>query len=91
MLITSITNFRNNAKEWLDKITNNSEELAITTKKGNYIIVEEAEYRSWKETSYILSDKDIVDEIKQSDHDRKEGRSKSFDNVDDLFNHLDEL
>lgn len=91
MLITSITNFRNNAKEWLDKILDTSEELAITTKKGNFILVEESEYRSWQETNYIQNNPTLMGSIQKSKEDREKGKVTKHDNLKQLFDHLDEI
>ncbi|MBB3695954.1 type II toxin-antitoxin system Phd/YefM family antitoxin [Flammeovirga yaeyamensis] len=88
MIFTTITNFRANAKSFLDKIIGDFEELTITTNKGNFVVITEEEYNSLKETEYILSNPEKMEAINESLEDYKEGKSKKFDNLDDTFDAL---
>ncbi len=58
MQVVNYTDLRLNLKKWLDKVSNDVEELIITRKDNkNLVLISLEEYNSLKETSYLLSGK----------------------------------
>lgn len=56
MTATTITDFREKLKEYLDRVTDNQEALIISRpKKHNVVVVSQEEYESLRETAYLLS------------------------------------
>lgn len=88
MLITTITNFRSNAKSFLDKVLSNFEELTITTNNGNFVVITEEEYNSLKETEYILNNPKKMESINESMKDFEKGKSTKCNDINDTFDAL---
>lgn len=56
MQVTTVSDFRNNIKEYMDAVWENSEEIIIAGPKGKSVVVLSLEeYESMKETDYLLS------------------------------------
>lgn len=55
MLNINITNFRNNIYSILEQTIKFNEQVNITTKEGNAIVMSEADYKSLMEMVYIYS------------------------------------
>ena len=69
MTNTNVTNLRKNLFSFLDSAINYNDIINVNTKKGNAIIISEAEYNGLLETIYLLSSsgmKERVEEAKKS-------------------------
>lgn len=55
MSITNATNFRKNLFDFLGSAINNDEQIVVTTKDGNAVIVSEEYLRGLEETAYLCS------------------------------------
>lgn len=55
MTNTNVTNLRKNLFSFLDSAINYNDIINVNTKKGNAIIISEAEYNGLLETIYLLS------------------------------------
>lgn len=56
MTATTITDFREKLKEYLDRVLDNHEALIISRpKKNNVVVISQEEYESLRETAYLLS------------------------------------
>jgi len=56
MTATTITDFREKLKEYLDRVLDNQEALIISRpKKSNVVVISQEEYESLRETAYLLS------------------------------------
>jgi antitoxin YefM len=56
MTATTITDFREKLKEYLDRVLDNQEALIISRpKKNNVVVISLEEYEGLKETAYLLS------------------------------------
>jgi antitoxin YefM len=56
MTATTITDFREKLKEYLDRVLDNREALIISRpKKENVVVISQEEYESLRETAYLLS------------------------------------
>ncbi|ANQ51555.1 type II toxin-antitoxin system Phd/YefM family antitoxin [Flammeovirga sp. MY04] len=83
MLVTTISNFRANAKSFLEKARSNFEELIITTKEANYVVIEQNEYNALIETLYLMKDKEMMEALNS-----KDDNSTKYDSIDDAFEDL---
>ena len=69
MTNTNVTNLRKNLFSFLDSAIDYNDIINVNTKKGNAIIISEAEYNGLLETIYLLSApgmKERVEEAKKS-------------------------
>jgi antitoxin YefM len=56
MQVTTVSHFRNNIKEYMDAVLENSEEVIIAGPKGKSVVVLSLEeYESMRETDYLLA------------------------------------
>lgn len=67
MTIINSTLFRKNLFTNLDNIVTYDEQLTVSTKKGNAVIISESEYISLIETVYIMSKPKLVKLIKEGE------------------------
>lgn len=63
MIISNITNFRQNVFKVLESITSCNEQFTITTKDGNAVILSEQDYNDLMDSVYNLSNPDVKDII----------------------------
>ena len=64
MLITSATKARNN---FFNLINETDEPIIITGKKGNKVLIDEADWRALEETNYLTSIRGMVKSIKKAE------------------------
>jgi antitoxin YefM len=83
MRTTNYTDLRNNLKNYLDKVINDSEPL-IVHRSGNesVIVISLDEYNSIKETEYIKSSPIMIERIKAAENDIQAGRGKAIKTAD---------
>lgn len=56
MTATTITDFRERLKEYLDRVLDNHEAIIVSRpKKNNVVVISLEEYESLRETAYLLS------------------------------------
>ena len=56
MQVTTVSDFRNNIKEYMNAVWENSEEVIIAGPKGKSVVVMSLEeYESMKETDYLMA------------------------------------
>lgn len=53
MSITNATTLRKNLFNYLDAVANNDEQIIVTTKNGNAVIISEDYFRSLEETCFL--------------------------------------
>lgn len=63
MMNTTITNFRNHAFDYINQAIDYNTVINVTTKKGNAVILSEADYNALMETLYISRNAQAKDEI----------------------------
>lgn len=66
MTNVNITNFRKNIFEYINQAIDFNDVVNISTKKGNAVIMSEADYNALMETLYISSVPGLADEIKKA-------------------------
>ena len=64
MDFTNISVLRKNLFSSIDRVIEYNESITVNTKKGNAVIISEAEYRSLLETIFLVSKKGLVEKIK---------------------------
>ena len=66
MAITNISVLRKNLFSSIDNVIEFNDSITVNTKKGNAVIISEAEYNAMMETIYLVSQKGLVES-----HDRQ--------------------
>ncbi|MBP5473949.1 MAG: type II toxin-antitoxin system Phd/YefM family antitoxin [Bacteroidales bacterium] len=84
MIIATYTDLRSNLKEYLDRVVKDSDNVIVNRGNGNAVVIMSLEeYESMVETAYIMSQPDLVEDIRQGDEDVKNGNYEIV-NVDEL-------
>ena len=65
MTNTNATNLRNNLFTYLDSAIEYNDIINVNTKKGNVVIISEAEYNGLLETLYLCSNPEMKENLKQ--------------------------
>ena len=73
MAVTNISALRKNLFSSINNVIDHNDSITASTKKGNVVIISETEYNAMLETIYLVSQKGLVDKIKQG---KKEDISK---------------
>ena len=73
MAVTNISVLRKNLFSSIDNVIEYNDSITVSTKNGNAVIISEAEYNAMLETIYLVSQKGLVEKIKEGE---KEGISK---------------
>ena len=67
MSFTNATALRKNLFGTLDNVIEYNESVTVNTKKGNAVILSEADYNAMMETIYLTSQKGLVKKIKDGE------------------------
>jgi PHD/YefM family antitoxin component YafN of YafNO toxin-antitoxin module len=67
MSVTSISVLRKNLFSTFDNVIDYNDAVTVSTKKGNAVILSEAEYNAMLETIYLCSQKGLVEKIKEGE------------------------
>ena len=67
MAITNISVLRKNLFSSIDNVIEFNDSITVSTKKGNAVIISEAEYNAMLETIYLVSQKGLVGKIKEGE------------------------
>ena len=59
MISTNISNFRKNISNFIKQTIQNNEQIHITTKNGNVIVISEEKYNSLIETLYLTNSNEM--------------------------------
>ena len=66
MTNTNATNLRKNLFSYHDSAINYNDVIKVNTKKGNVIIISEAEYNGLLETLYLLSSQGMRERVEEA-------------------------
>lgn len=66
MTNTNVTNLRKNLFSFLDSAIDYNDIINVNTKKGNAIIISEAEYNGLLETIYLLSASGMKERVEEA-------------------------
>ena len=67
MTVTNISALRKNLFNSIDNVIKYNDSITVSTKNGNAVIISEAEYNSMLETIYLVSQKGLVEKIKEGE------------------------
>jgi antitoxin YefM len=89
MRVVSATSARANLFGLIDQVTDEHEEVMITTKRKNAVLVSEEDWRSMQETLYLTSIPGMVESVQEA---RKEPREQrvSLEAIRGILNGTDE-
>lgn len=75
MITANYTDFRSNMKTYMDSVVNDCDTVVINRGKGNGVVMMSLdEYNSLKETEYIMSSEQVMNDIRKGEKDLKEGK-----------------
>ena len=63
MITTNISNFRKSISNFIKQTIQNNEQIHITTKNGNVIVISEEKYNSLLETLYLTNSEEMKKKI----------------------------
>ena len=67
MTVTNISILRKNLFSFIDNVIKFNDSITVSTKNGNVVIISEAEYNAMLETIYLVSQKGLVEKIKEGE------------------------
>ena len=67
MAVTNISVFRKNLFSSIDNVIEYNDSITVSTKNGNAVIISEAEYNAMLETIFLVSQKGLVEKIKEGE------------------------
>lgn len=67
MGVTNISVLRKNIFSSIDNVIQYNDNIIVSTKKGNAVIISEDEYNAMVETIYLVSQKGLVGKIKEGE------------------------
>ena len=67
MAVTNISVLRKNLFSSIDNVIEYNDSITVSTKNGNAVIISEAEYNTMLETIYLVSQKGLVEKIKEGE------------------------
>ena len=67
MAATNISVLRKNLFSSIDNVIEYNDSITVSTKNGNAVIISEAEYNAMLETIYLVSQKGLVEKIKEGE------------------------
>ena len=92
MQTTNNTELRNNLKQYLDSVVESNTPLVITRPGSKSVIVMSLDdYNALVETEYILSNKQLMEDLQKAEEDIKEGRVTSQKKGETIEQFLDRL
>lgn len=74
METTNVSLLRKNLYNSIDNVIRFDDAITVNTKNGNAVIISESEYKAMLETIYLISQKGLVEKI-------KEGEKESLDSM----------
>ena len=67
MAVTNISVLRKNLFSYIKNVIEYNDSITVSTKNGNAVIISEAEYNAMLETIYLVSQKGLVEKIKEGE------------------------
>ena len=67
MAVTNISVLRKNLFSSIDNVIEYNDSITVSTKNGNAVIISEAEYNAMLETICLVSQKGLVEKIKEGE------------------------
>ena len=70
MSVTNISLLRKNLFTSIENVIEYNDSVTVNTKKGNAVILSEDEYNAMRETIYLISQKSLVNKIKEGEKEK---------------------
>ena len=70
MAVTNLSLLRKNLFASIDNVIEFNDSIIVNTKKGNAVILSEDEYNAMCETIYLISQKGLVNKIKEGEKEK---------------------
>lgn len=89
MNITSVNQFRDNLRSYVDEVINNHNPLKVTRRNGDdFMVISVEDWEREQETLYILQNSSLMEQINQSQitHKEKKGYQPSLGEIDEVIN-----
>lgn len=89
MNITSVNQFRDNLRSYVDEVINNHTPLKVTGRNGDdFMVISVEDWEREQETLYILQNSCLMEQISQSQitHKEKKGYQPSLGDIDEIIN-----
>ncbi len=67
MSVTSISSLRKNLFTSIENVVEYNDAITVSTKKGNAVIVSEEDYNAMMETIFLVSQKGLLNKIKEGE------------------------
>lgn len=67
MTVTNISSLRKSLSSSIDSVIGYNDSITVTTKNGNAVIISEEEYNTMLENIYLISQKDLIERIKEGE------------------------
>jgi PHD/YefM family antitoxin component YafN of YafNO toxin-antitoxin module len=67
MTIIDVSILKKNLSKLIDNVIEFDDPITVSTEKGNAVIISEAEYNAMLETIYLISQKGLVEKIKEGE------------------------
>lgn len=67
MAVTNISVLRKNLFSSIDNVIEYNDSITVSTKNGNAVIISEADYNAMLETIFLVSQKGLVEKIKEGE------------------------
>ena len=67
MAVTNISVLRKNLFSSIDNVIEYNDSITVSTKNGNAVIISESEYNAMLETIFLVSQKGLVEKIKEGE------------------------
>ena len=65
MAVTNISVLRKNLFSSIDNVIQYNDSITVSTKNGNAVIISESDYNAMLETIYLVSQKGLLEKIKE--------------------------
>ena len=88
MNITSVNQFRENLKSYIDEVINNHIPLKVTRRNGDdFIVVSAQDWEKEQETLYILQNNSLMEQITQSQitHTQAKGYQPNQEQINEML------
>lgn len=67
MTVTNVSTLKKNLSSYIDNVIEYNDSITVSTKNGNAVIISETEYNAMLETIYLVSQKGLVEKIKEGE------------------------
>lgn len=83
MLAVNYTNFRENLKDYMDKVTDDYETMIVTRKNNkNVVMISEESYNNLMENVYVMGNKSNYDWLMESKEQLESGKYTKHDLIE---------